>query len=123
VLLDRCVQPDGTSTIFGSPALAWMGVSAPNEHEPVVVFAGAWRVITLGDLVHERPAWRLKIRLGVPKSFGTGTTYRLVVGSDEADARFYDVTVGWREDVGSVKEVYNSLAVGIDEVQPDEISV
>lgn len=122
VLLDRCVQPDGKSVIFGSPALRWMGANPGHDDDPVVVFAGAWRVITLGQLILDRPAWRLKLGLDKPESFGTGTTYRLIVGSDEADAKFYDVIVGWREDPVSVKEVYNSLAIRINEVMPEELS-
>jgi hypothetical protein len=122
VLLDKCVTPDGTTMVFGSPALRWMGERTDRHYEPVVVFGGAWRVITLGDLVNANP-WRLKVGVEHPENFGTGTTYRLVVGSDEADARFYDVIVGFQEDDRlSVKEVFNSLVVRIDEAHPEELS-
>jgi hypothetical protein len=55
VLLDRCVKANGQSIAFGSPALRWMGARRHEEDEPVVVFAGAWRVITLGILKPARP--------------------------------------------------------------------
>ena len=55
VLLDKCVTPDGTAMVFGSPALRWMGEWADRHFEPVVVFGGAWRVNHLGGTRRREP--------------------------------------------------------------------
>ena len=98
-------QVDERPTTFGSPYLGWTSAHAPDES--VVIFAGATRIIDLGELrLNEGPRFRISLpgvtgdipheRQYVP----TGTAIKLVVGSDEAETRFYLVTVFWGDPTG-----------------------
>jgi hypothetical protein len=97
----------------------------------LVVFAGTSRVVDLGVLGKRgnRPGWGpdgrevdggddWELRLLFPdvgafadrrEYVREGTIVHLVVGSDEADARRYDVVVGWNRTASSAEAVLQSL--------------
>ncbi len=130
VLVDHYRRPDGSVVTFGSPSLGWTSAGSPDES--VVVFSGAARVIDLGKLlpVTAIPArevsaqiWELEIFLPLVgqlrdhrERVRPGTEVRLVVGADEADARFYDVLLGWQMGATSAQHALTSLATRIQEV-------
>lgn len=128
VLVDRYFVPGIERPVtVGSPALGWTSADAPNE--AAVMFSGAERVIDLGVLFQDDDGrWR-RFELQFPQLkergvkladdrqiVGIGTRIRLVVGSDEADVRFYDVTVGWNIDAGDAEDAIWSFATRVDEV-------
>jgi hypothetical protein len=143
VLVDRCRAPDNTIITFGSPALGWSSAAAREHDEAVVIFAGSSRVVDLGTLIREgsddvfiftgqsgarselKP-WIMRIELPLVdpplpdgrEHVGTGTKIRLVVGSDESDAKLYDVGVYWQDTAQGTESLLNSLSVVIDEVLP-----
>jgi hypothetical protein len=47
---------------------------------------------------------------------GTGTKIRVVVGSDESDAKLYDVGVYWTDLAQGTETLLNSLSVSVEEV-------
>ena len=130
VIVDHYRPSDGEPVSIGSPSLGWESAGASDN--AVVIFAGTSRPIDLGALVVEVspdeelrwPEWQLRLGLpGVPplpdkrEYVRTGTTVRLVIGSDEADERLYDVLVGWQawmmEGDNSAVAVLNSLVVQV----------
>jgi hypothetical protein len=145
VLVDRCVTPSGDVVTFGSPALGWSSAAAPGEL--VVIFAGAARVVDLGTLIRKgsdlsgweqqqlkqqrrqtgdtsAPPWEL--RIGLPlvgglfdrrEHVGTGTTIRLIVGSEESDAVVYDVLPGFQEWAPDTESLLSSLRVTVSQVE------
>lgn len=143
VLVDRCIAPAGEVVTFGSPALGWASAAATAHDEAVVIFAGATRVLDLGTLIRrgsDKPsaigwaapdaprkkaeAWELKIGLPLVgglrdgrEHVGTGTTIRVVVGSDESDAVFYDVLVGWQTGAPDTAALLSSLSVLVKPAQ------
>jgi hypothetical protein len=137
VLVDRVFKPffdpeKDKPVTLGSPALGWTSAAAGDRDESVVIFSGAERVIDLGQIFQDpdTKTWR-EFEIWLPQLkregvviadrrqvVGTGTTIRLVVGSDEADARVYDVLVGWSERAADAASVVSSVAVRIEEVDP-----
>jgi hypothetical protein len=115
-------------TTFGSPYLGWTSAHSPDES--VVIFPGATRSIDLGELrLDEGPRFRISlpgVRDDIPHErqyVPTGTTIRLVLGSDDAETRFYDVTVYWGGDaaaIGAQNFLARHVCVTLKEVRPDE---
>ncbi len=145
VLLDRCLAPDGDVVTFGSPALGWTSAAARDNDEAVVIFAGSSRVLDLGTLVREGndgpfvswgsqtsesgPPRRWVMRIELPlvgrlpdgrEYIGSGSTIRVVVGSDESDAKLYDVSVAWHDLAQGTESLFNSLGVIVEEVASRE---
>lgn len=137
VLFDSLMRPGEEKPVtFGTPYLGWTSAHAADEF--VVIFAGATRVIDLGELrvdVKHDPTrdWgEFKILLpglqdDVPNRrqyVGTGTPILLVVGSDEAETRFYNVTVGWGwgggGEVLASDILKNHVGVQVAEVEADD---
>jgi hypothetical protein len=133
VILDHYVKPTGETVTIGSPSLGWS--SAGSEDNAVLIFSGWRRVIDLGHFIPvgrvqsgdvSMPQWALELILpgvghveGDRERVGPGTRLRLVVGADDADAHFYDVTLGWQEHT-MPQALLSSVAVRVDEVSESE---
>jgi len=141
VLFAQLVRPglEQNPVTFGSPYFGWTSARALDES--VVIFAGASRVIDLAELRRDpgdKPlpfnnqfpddtvAWKLRLQLPgvgeIPHQrqwAGTGTTFRLVLGSDEAETRFYDVAVYWNETAPDIDSVFNGLTVNVTNAAPN----
>ena len=107
-----------------------------------MIFSGATRVVDLGAFVkrptgtdgYGQPAfkgdepWELKVGLPDVGSLadqreyvGTGTTIRLVVGSDDSDARMYDVLAGWMASSPNSDTLLSGLSVRVTPVDPVQL--
>ena len=131
VLLDRYFKPgEDRPVTIGSAAFGWTSADAPEE--AVVIFSGAARPFDLGWLrADEDGVWR-ELVIHLPQLVaadaevttdrrhvvGTGTRIRLVIGSDEAEARFYDVAVYWSEVACTPEEKLENLRFTVAEVDP-----
>jgi len=103
VLVERYYAPGAEKpTTFGSPALGWTSAAAGAHDEAAVIFSGSERVVDLGILRRDQDRLRRELQISLPLLWrervvipdrrdyvGTGAVIRLVVGSDEATARFY----------------------------------
>jgi hypothetical protein len=132
-------QPVTAATTLGSPSLGWPSAPEASRDAAVVVFAGAARPIDLGVLQQgyddddvnpfdppppPDPAmpWRLKLALhnlhiADHRQYlkpGQAWVIRLVVGSDEADAKPYDVTVKWEAFAANSRVALQSIEVEVD---------
>jgi hypothetical protein len=92
----------------------------PGESDALDRFLGIDQPPTKGE--ETRPPWVLRLALSTREKkplarqyVREGTQIRLLVGSEESDATFFDVTVGWVPTAATDEEALRSLALVVTE--------